>query len=122
RIAADPRPWMRSSGRTRILRRSDSFARAIFPSTNPVRVMRSQKRWRAPRNVNAKRPNAIARPIATTALLPRRKRRDQQADDHERSEGGVQLRGLQVDHRDRALLPGCAELRRADLTHEERQR
>src|SRR5438128_35951 len=51
--AAEPSPSATSRPRQRIRRRSPSFASAIFPSTNPVSVMRSQKRARSPRNVSA---------------------------------------------------------------------
>src|SRR5438132_789543 len=127
RSAAEPSPSARSRARGRMRRSSASFASAMFPSTKPVSVMRSQKRRRSPRKVKAKRPNAV--PSARTVsgpfertVLSRRKRGDNETDDHEITEGRVELRGLQVDHRDRALLAARAELGRADLPHEERQR
>src|SRR5437764_10458584 len=119
--AADPTPKPRSRVRGRMRRSSASLPSAMLPSTKPVSVMRSQKRRRSPRKVNAKRPNAV--PSARRVReLPRRKRGDHEPDDHEIAERGVQLRGLQVDHRDRALLTARAELGAADLTDEQRER
>src|SRR5439155_15312546 len=54
--------------------------------------------------------------------LARRERGDEKADDHEVPERGVQLRRLQVDHRDGALLSARAELGGADLTYEKWER
>src|SRR5205823_11486633 len=117
--AADPTPKARSRVRGRMRRSSASFASAMFPSTKPVSVMRSQKRRRSPRKVKAKRPNAV--PSARTVsgpfertVLSRRECGDHETDDHEIPERRVQLRRLQVDHRDRALLAARAELGRAD--------
>src|SRR5207247_7582800 len=59
-------PWAMSSRRVRDRRSSRSFANAMLPSTNPVSVMRSQKRRRSPRKVSAKSPNAAASPTAVT--------------------------------------------------------
>src|SRR3954465_8766424 len=110
RMPAEPRPKTRSRPRSFIRRSSGSFAKAIAPSTNPVSVIRSQKRARWPRNVNAKSPKAAARPTTASPRLPRGKRRDHESEDHEVAERGVQLGGLQIDHRDRALLTGSPEL------------
>src|SRR6266508_3792085 len=49
-------------------------------------------------------------------------RRGDDADHQECAECGVQLRRLDVDHRDGALLPLAPELARTDDAHEERQR
>src|SRR5207237_4906413 len=105
---AEPRPSATSRVRQRIRRRSPSFASAMFPSTKPVSVMRSQKRARSPRNVSANSPNAAARPAAVTARLARGKRRDHEAEHHEVAERGVELRGLEGDQRDDALPTASA--------------
>ena len=60
-----------------------------------------------------------ARSITTTAC---EERGDDQADDQQITEHGVELCGFEVDHRDCALLSRGAQLRRADLADEERQR
>src|SRR5256714_11193293 len=110
--AALARPRAISAGprRTRLVSRS--AARAGPPSARPVIVMRSQKRARGPRNV---RPNAAkAAPMPSARSFTgsaSEERRDDQTHDQQITERGVELRGLEVDHRDRALLAGRAELR-----------
>src|SRR3989440_1023919 len=111
-ISAGPR-------RTRLVSRS--AARARPPSARPVIVMRSQKRARGPRNV---RPNAAkAAPMPSARSFTgsaSEERRDDQTDDQEVAERGVELRGLEIDHRYRPLLPRGAELGRPDLPDEKR--
>src|SRR5437870_7717878 len=112
-----------SAGPIRMRRASRSVARARPPSTRPVAVMRSQKRSRGPRNTTPNAANAAPIPSARSLTgSASEKRGDDEADDQQVTECGVQLGGLEVDHRDRALLSGRAELRRADLPHEKRQR
>src|SRR5258705_1201235 len=107
----------------RTRRASRSAARARPPRTRPVTVMRSQKRARGPRKVRPNAANAAPMPSARSfTRSAREKGGDDQPDDQEVPERGVQLGGLEVDHRDRALLSGRAELRRADLAHQEWQR
>src|SRR2546427_9592756 len=103
----------------RTRRASRSVARARPPSTRPVAVMRSQKRARGPRNVRPNAANAAPMPSASSfTRSASEERRDNQADDQEVAERRVELRGLEVDHRDRALLPRGAELGRPDLADE----
>src|SRR6266568_1280684 len=114
--AISPRPM-----RTRLTSRS--VARARPPSTRPVAVMRSQKRERGPRNVRPNAANAAPTPSARSFTRSAGENGgDDQPDDEQIAERGVQLGRLEVDHRDRALLTGRAELRRADLPDEERER
>src|SRR5881296_506167 len=121
--AAVARPSAISPGPMRTRRASRSAASARPPSTRPVAVMRSQKRARGPRNV---RPNAAnAAPMPRARSLTRsagEERRDDQSDHQEIAECGVKLGGLEIDHGDRALLSGRAELGRTDLPDEKRQR
>src|SRR5438874_4766181 len=86
--------------------------------------MRSQKRSRGPRNVRPNAAKAAATPSASSLISrsAREKRGEDQARDEKKAERGVKLRGLEIDHRDRALLTGGPQLRRADLPHEKRQR
>src|SRR5437667_3617778 len=107
--------------RTRLASRS--VARARPPSTRPVAVMRFQKRARGPRNVRPNAANAAPTPSARSLTSSAgEKGGDDQPDDQEIAERRVELGRLEVDHRDRALLSGGAELRRADLPDKERQR
>src|SRR5438093_11100490 len=103
----------------RTRRASRSVASARPPSTRPVAVMRSQKRSRGPRNVRPNAANAAPMPSARSFTgSASEKRRDDQADDEQVTEHGVELRGLEVEHRDGALLPRGAEPGRAGLTDE----
>src|SRR5712692_5071490 len=121
--AAVARPSAISPGPTRTRRASRSVARARPPSTRPVAVMRSQKRARGPRKVRPNAANAAPMPSARNFTRSAgEKGGDDQPDDQEIAERGVELRGLEVDHRDRALLSSSAELGRADLPDEEGQR
>src|SRR6266550_9547069 len=121
--AAVARPSATSRGPMRMRRTSWSDARARPPRMRPVAVIRSQKRARGPRNVRPNAANAAPTPSARSFTRSAcEKRGDDQPDDQKVAERGVKLRGLEIDHRDRALLSGRAELRRADLPDEERQR
>src|SRR5712692_2228499 len=123
RPAALASPSAISVSPMRTRRASRSVASARPPRTSPVAVMRSQKRGRGPRNVRPNAANAAPTPIARSFTRSAgEKRRDDQPDDQEVSERGVELSGLEVDHRDRALLACRTKLRRADLADEERQR
>src|SRR5207244_10155969 len=103
---------------------SRSARSASVPSTRPVSVMRSQKRSRGPRNVSPKAVYAPATASASafTRASAREERGDDQPGDEQEAERGVQLGRLEIDHRDRALLSGRAELRRTDLPDQKRQR
>src|SRR5438477_1703103 len=121
--AAVASPSATSLGPMRTRRASRSAASARPPRTSPVTVMRSQNRARGPRNASPNAANAAPMPSARSFTSSAcEKRGDDEAHDQEVPEHGVELRGLEVDHGDRALLTGRAELRRADLPHEERQR
>src|SRR5256712_5714140 len=121
--AALARPRAISAAPMRRRRTSPSVARAKAPSTSPVAVMRSQKRSRGPRNVRPNAANAAPMPAARSFTgSTGEKRGDDHAHDEQITERGADLGCLEVDHRDRALLPGRAELGRADLPHEEGQR
>src|ERR1700716_2506884 len=121
--AALASPSAISLGPIRRRRASRSAAIASPPRTSPVAVMRSQKRARGPRNVRPNAANAAPMPSARSFTSSARDEcRDDEPHDQEVSENSVELGGLEVDHRDRALLAGRAELRRADLPDEERQR
>src|SRR5213593_3990559 len=123
RPAAVASPSAISPAPTRMRRASRSVASARPPSTRPVAVMRSQNRSRGPRNVSPNAANAAPMPSARSFTRSAGEERgDDQPDDQEIAERGVELRGLEVDHRDGPLLSGRAELRRADLPDEERQR
>src|SRR5438105_5557925 len=118
--AAVASPSATSLGPIRTLRASRSAASASPPRTRPVAVMRSQKRARGPRNVRPNAANAAPMPSARSfTSSASEERRDDQTDDQEVAERGVELRGLEIDHRDRALLPCGAELGRPDLPDEE---
>src|SRR6266704_380311 len=105
----------------RTRRASRSVARASPPRTRPVTVIRSQKRARGPRKVRPNAANAAAMPSARSFTRSAgEERRDDQTDDQEVAERGVELRGFEIDHRDRALLPRGAELGRPDLPDEKR--
>src|SRR5438094_5047970 len=109
--AAVASPSATSLGPMRTRRASRSAARASPPRTSPVAVMRSQKRARGPRNVRPNAANAAPTPRARSFTRSAgEKRGDDQPDDEQIAERGVQLGGLEVDHRDRALLSGRAEL------------
>src|SRR2546430_17268639 len=109
--AAVERPSATSRGQMRMRRASRSDARARPPSTRPVAVIRSQKRARGPRNVRPNAANAAPTPSARSFTRSAgEKRGDDQPDDQQVAERGVQLGRLEVDHRDRALLSGRAEL------------
>src|SRR5712691_9879979 len=107
----------------RTRRASRSVASARPPSTRPVAVMRSQKRSRGPRNVRPNAANAAPTPSARSFTRSAGEERgDDQPDDQQIAERGMELGGLEVDHGDRSLLPGGAELGRADLPDEQRKR
>src|SRR5438445_4035713 len=104
-----------SAGPIRTRRASRSVARARPPSTRPVAVMRSQKRARGPRNVRPNAANAAPTPSARSFTRSAgEKGGDDQPDDEEIPERRVELGGLEVDHRDRALLACSPELGRAE--------
>src|SRR2546425_5936550 len=122
--AAEARPSAASRGPMRTRFASRSATSASVPRARPVIVMRSQKRSRRPRKVSPKAVYAPATASASrlTRASAREERRDDQPGNEQEAERGVQLGRLEIDHRDRSLLSGRAELRRADLPDQKRQR
>src|SRR5256714_6900834 len=123
RPAGVARPSAISRGPTRTRRACPPVARASPPRMRPVAVMRSQNRSRGPRNVRPNAANATPMPSARSFTRSAgEKGGDHQPDDQQIAERGVELGGLQIDHRNRALLSSRAKLRGSDLPDEERQR
>ena len=123
-----------SAGRSR-RERARASGGPTRPGPRPVTVMRLQNRSRGPLNVAANAATAPASPTSRGSgpdrVRPARSRPGASASrwtaDSSRpttrsdAEGQVQPRGLEVDHRDRPLLAGRAQLGRADHLRQERQ-